>query len=150
MTLLPVSSPLRSRLVIASGLALCAILLTVAGPITAGMGLRPETPAARKAAEAGIAAAIDSLCHLYAIDARLVRSWNATAAGEPTGRIEEKIPVDPGFRSLEFNHALAARIAPFGAGVVATERSKENSVTMHVVRGGATIRSLWFVPDAGR
>jgi hypothetical protein len=30
------------------------------------------------------------------------------------------------------------------------ERSKENSVTMHVVRGGITIRSLWFVPDAGR
>ena len=150
MTSLPVPPPLRRRLVIASGLALCAILLTAAGLITGG-GSRPfETPAGRKAAEAGIAAAIDSLCHLYAIDARLVRTWKASAAGEPTGRIEEKIPVDPGFRSLEFNHALAARVAPFGAGVVATERSKENSVTMHVVRGGATIRSLWFVPDAGR
>jgi hypothetical protein len=136
--------------VIASGLALCAILLTAAGLITGGESRPSETPAGRKAAEAGIAAAIDSLCHLYAIDARLVRTWKASAAGEPTGRIEEKIPVDPGFRTLEFNHALAVRIAPFGAGVVATERSKENSVTMHVVRGGATIRSLWFVPDAGR
>ena len=150
MTPLPVSPPLRRRLVIASGLALCATLLTAAGLITGG-GSRPsETPAGRKSAEAGIAAAIDSLFRLYAIDARLVRSWKASVAGEPTGRIEEKIPVDPAFRSLEFNHALAARIAPFGAGVVATERSKENSVTMHVVRGGATIRSLWFVPDAGR
>ena len=147
---LPISSPLRRRLVIAAGLALCAILLTAAGPIMGGRGPRPETPGARKAAEAGIARAIDSLCRVYAIDARLARSWSATAAGEPTGRIEEKIPVDHGFRSLEFNHALAAGIAPFGAGVVATERSKENSVTMHVVRGGATIRSLWFVPDAGR
>jgi hypothetical protein len=136
--------------VIASGLALCAILLTAAGLITGEESRPSETPAGRKAAEAGIAAAIDSLCHLYAIDARLVRTWKASAAGEPTGRIEEKIPVDPGFRTLEFNHALAVRIAPFGAGVVATERSKENSVTMHVVRGGATIRSLWFVPDAGR
>ncbi|HEX7574074.1 MAG TPA: hypothetical protein VF514_13360 [Bacteroidota bacterium] len=149
MTPLPIPSPLRRRLVIASGLALCTILLTAAGLITGGR-VSSETPAARKAAEAGIAAAIDSLCPLYAIDVRLIRSWKATAAGEPTGRIEEKIPVDPGFRSLEFNHALALRIAPFGAGVVATERSKENSVTMHVVRGGATIRSLWFVPDAGR
>lgn len=149
MTPLPISSPLGRRLVVASVLALCAILLTAAGLMTGGRG-PSESPAGRKAAEAGIARAIDSLCPLYAIDARRIRSWKATAAGEPTGRIEEKISVDPGFRSLEFNHELAARIAPFGAGVVATERSKENSVTMHVVRGGATIRSLWFVPDAGR
>jgi hypothetical protein len=149
MTLMSIPLPLRRRLAIACVLALCAILLTGAGLITAGR-VFPETPAGRRSAEAGIAAAIDSLCHLYAIDARLVRTWKASAAGEPTGRIEEKIPVDPGFRTLEFNHALAVRIAPFGAGVVATERSKENSVTMHVVRGGATIRSLWFVPDAGR
>jgi hypothetical protein len=135
--------------VIACGLALCAILLTGAGLITQRR-VFSETPAGRRSAEARIAAAIDSLCSLYAIDARLIRSWKATAAGEPTGRIEEKIPVNPGFRSLEFNHALVLRIAPFGAGVVATERSKENSVTMHVVREGTTIRSLWFVPDAGR
>jgi hypothetical protein len=140
---------LRRRLVISSGLALCALLLTGAGLITQGRA-RSETPAGRRAAEAGIAAAIDSLLPVYGIDVRLIRSWKATAAGEPTGRTEEKIPVGPGFRSLEFNHALASRIAPFGAGIVATERSKENSVTMHVVRGGATIRSLWFVPDAVR
>ena len=149
MTPLPVAPPLRRRLVIASGLALCAVLLTAAGQFTGGRA-PSETAAGRREAEAGIAAAIDSLCPLYAIDARLIRSWKATAAGEPTGRIVEKIPVDPGFRSLEFNHALAARIAPFGAFVVATERSKENSVTMHIVCGGTTIRSLWFVPDAAR
>jgi hypothetical protein len=149
MTRTSIPPPLRRRLLIACVLAVCAILLTGAGLITRGR-VFSETSAGRRSAETGIAAAIDSLCPLYAIDARLIRSWKATAAGEPTGRIEEKIPVGPGFRSLEFNHALAARIAPFGAGVVATERSKENSVTMHVVRGGMTIRSLWFVPDAGR
>ena len=149
MTPLPVPPPLRGRIMIAFALALCAILLTAAGLIMRG-SVPSETPGGRRAAEAGIAAAIDSLCPLYAIDARGIRSWKTTAGGKPTGRIEEKIPVDPGFRSLEFNHALAVRIAPFGAGVVATERSKENSVTMHIVRGGATIRSLWFVPDAGR
>ena len=149
MTLLPLAPPLGRRLVIASGLALCAVLLTAAGLFT-GRRAPSETPEARRSAEAGIAAAVDSLCSMYAIDTRPIRSWKATAAGEPTGRIVEKIPVDPGFRSLEFNHALALRVAPFGAGVVATERSKENSVTMHVVRGGATIRTLMFVPDAGR
>ena len=149
MTSPAIALPLRRRLLVASGLALCALLLSGAGLVTGGRS-PAETPGARRGDEAGITAAIDSLCRLYAIDVRLIRSWKATAGGEPTGRIEEKIPVDPGFRSLEFNHALALRIAPFGAGVVATERSKENSVTMHVVRGGTTIRSLWFVPDAGR
>ena len=145
----PVSPPLRRRLKIASGLALCALILTGAGLFSRG-NVRQETPSARQGADAGITAAIDSLCPLFGIDARRIRSWKATASGGPTGRIEEKIPVAPGFRSLEFNHALAGSIARFGAAVVATERSKENSVTMHIVRSGATIRSLWFVPEADR
>jgi len=146
----PVLSPgLRRRLVIASGLALCALALTAAALMTAG-NARAESPGARRAAGAGIARTIDSLYTIYGIDRGLVRTWKATAAGEPTGRIEEKIPVGPGFRSLEFNHALASGIAPFGAEVVATERSKENSVTMHIVCGGMTVRSLSFVPDTPR
>jgi hypothetical protein len=142
-------APLRRHIIIASCLALCAILLSAAELVTGGSVDR-ETPGARKSAEAGIAAAIDSISPAFGIDAHLIRRWKATAAGEPTGRIEEKIPAPPGFRSLEFNHALARAVAPFGARVVATERSKENIVTMHVVRGGVTIRSLLFVPDAVR
>jgi hypothetical protein len=149
MTAEPLSGALRRRLIIASGLALCALALTAAGKF-AGGNSRQDTPAGRRTAEAGIARAIDSLCSLYGIDRGLIRTWKATAAGEPTGRIEEKIPVGAGFRSLEFNHALSSGIAPFGAGVVATERSKENSVTMHIVCGGVTVRSLSFVPDALR
>ena len=140
---------MRTRLWVASGLALCALFLTAA-EIAGGGSARTVTPGARRAADGAVTAAIDSLCPLFGIDKSLARTWKATAAGIPTGRIEEKIPVPPSFRSLEFNHALALRIAPFGAGIVATERSKENSVTMHVVCGGTTIRSLWFVPDGGR
>ena len=149
MTPPPLSAPLRRRLVIASGLALCALALTAAGRITAGNS-RAESPGARRAAEGVIVRTVDSLFTLYGIDRAQIRTWKATAAGEPTGRIEEKIPVGAGFRSLEFNHALACGIAPFGAGVVATERSKENSVTMHIVCGGVTVRSLSFVPDNPR
>jgi len=145
-----VAPPLRLRLLVASGLAAVALVLTVAGLFGSTGSRQAEPESARRGAEAGIAAAIDSLCPVYGIDAGRIRSWKATAAGSPTGRIESRIPVPAGFRSLEFNHALASRIAPLGAGVVATERSKENSVTMHVVRGGVTIRSLSFVPDAVR
>jgi hypothetical protein len=34
--------------------------------------------------------------------------------------------------------------------VIATERTKENSVTMHIVRGGTTVRSITLVTDTGR
>jgi len=146
MTPIPAPPPLRRRLIIACSLALCALLLSGAGRV-AGGSFRTEAPGARHAADEGVSRAIDSLCPLYGIDARLIRSWKATAAGEPTGRTEARITVPSGFRSLEFNHALALSIAPFGAWVVATERSKENSVTMHVVRGGVTVRSLSFVPE---
>jgi hypothetical protein len=143
------SPGLRKRLVSASVLAILALLLTAAGVIGGGAP-RPVNAAARHAAESGIAAVLDSLFPSFGIDPRTVRSWKATAAGGPTGRIESRIQVAPGFRSLEFNHALAGRIAPFGAGVVATERSKENTVTMHIVREGTTIRSLSFVPEPVR
>jgi hypothetical protein len=149
MTPPPLSGALGRRLAIASGLALCALALTAAGQFTGGNS-RGISHSARREAEEGIVRTVDSLCTLYGIDRGLIRTWKATAAGEPTGRIEEKIPVAAGFRSLEFNHALASGIARFGAGVVATERSKENSVTMHIVCGGVTVRSLSFVPDAGR
>jgi hypothetical protein len=55
--------------------------------------------------------------------------------------------VPPEFDSIEFNHTLARRMAPAGAKVVATERSKEATVTMHVVVHGATIYSLSMVTD---
>jgi hypothetical protein len=149
MTTGAMSPGLRKRLLSASILACAALVLTAAGMIRGGTH-RTVDPAARRAAESGIAAALDSLFPAFGIDAGTVRSWKATAAGGPTGRIEARIKVPPGFRSLEFNHALARRIAPFGAGVVATERSKENTVTMHIVRDGMTIRSLSFVPEPAR
>ncbi|HMK37987.1 MAG TPA: hypothetical protein VK569_01520 [Bacteroidota bacterium] len=148
MTPLTDSPPVRRRLAVASALALVALLLGGSGLVLSGRP-RAENPGARRQAEAAVARALDSLCPLYGIDPRLIRSWKATAAGEPTGRTEARITVPPGFRSLEFNHALALGIAPLGARIVATERSKENSVTMHVVQGGVTLRSLSFVPEPG-
>jgi hypothetical protein len=40
-------------------------------------------------------------------------------------------------------------LAPFGAHVVGTERTRENTVTMHIVWAGTTVRSMAFVlsPD---
>ena len=136
------------RLALAGGLALCALLLTAAEVITRG-GVPAGGEAPRRTAEARIAATIDSLLPQFGIAPGSARTWKATAAGGPTGRTEQKVSVPPAFRSLEFNHALASAIARVGAGVVAVERSKDNSVTMHIVRGGMTIRSIRFVTQSG-
>ena len=55
----------------------------------------------------------------------------------------------PSFLSVSFNHALNRPPGGAGARVVGTERSKDHVVTLHVVRGRTTIRSIGFVTDAG-
>ena len=133
-----------TRLALAAALAAGALVLSLAR--TAAPRVPPAVPAGDAAGrEAG--AAVDSLLGRFGVGRETIRTRGAKAGGEPTGRIEERIPVPPGFRSLEFNHALARRLAPLGMSVVATERSKDDAVTMHIVRGGVTIRSLAFTQD---
>jgi len=131
-----------ARLGLAAALGCGALVLSIA--LTSAR--RAPRPAGSDAGGA-CAAIVDSLLGRYGVDRDGIRTWAAKAGGEPTGRIEEHIPVPASFRSLEFNHALARRLAPLGMSVVATERSRDNAVTMHIVRGGVTIRSLAFAPD---
>jgi hypothetical protein len=140
---------LRKRLVVAGILAACALLLTVAGA-GAGSSALPETESAIRRAETGIAAALDSLLAQEGISSADVKTWRATADGKPTGRIEQRVTVGRSFLSISFNHALGLRVASFGARVVGSEKTREQVVTMHIVRGRATIRSIAFVTDAGR
>lgn len=139
----------RKRLVAAGVLAVCALLLTAAGA-GAGSPAAPGTDAENRRAETGIAAALDSLLAQEGVVAADVRTWRATAAGRPTGRIEQRVTVGRAFLSISFNHALGLRLSPFGARVVGTEKTREQIVTMHIIRDGATIRSISFVTDAGR
>jgi hypothetical protein len=140
---------LRKRLVLAGVLAACALVLTAAGA-GGGPSVLPETEPGIRQAETGIAAAIDSLLAQEGISGAEVKTWRATAAGKPTGRIEQRVTVGRSFLSISFNHALGLRVAPFGARVVGSEKTREQVVTMHIVRGRATIRSIAFVTDAGR
>jgi len=140
---------LRVRLLVAGVLAVCALLLSAAGTGTGSPGVR-GTEAERRSAESGIAAALDSLMAEDGITAADVRTWRATAAGKPTGRIEQRVTVGRAFLSLDFNHGLGIRVAQFGARVVGTEKTREQIVAMHIIRGGRTIRTVSFVTDAGR
>ena len=141
---------LRKRLVIAGLLAAAALLLTAAGA-GAGSAAAPESDAEIRVRSRGSAAALDSLLAQEG-DRRHGRPNLARhVAGKPTGRIEQRVTVGPGRSSASsFNHELGVRVAEFGARVVATEKTQEQVVTMHVVRGRTTIRSISFVTDAGR
>jgi hypothetical protein len=94
-----------------------------------------------------IGSVVDTLLARYGIEKDAVRAWHAKAAGETIARIEERIQVGRSFLSLNFNHDLDGELARLGAHVVATERSKGNSVVMHLVHQGRTLRSLVFVED---
>jgi len=136
--------PYGRRVTAAATLAACALMLWVAGSFARHA---PRGAVIAGGKDAAAAAAVDSLLGTFGVASGDVTTWGPKAGGAPTGRIEERIIVPPAFRSLEFNHALSRRLAPLGMSVVATERSRENSVTMHIVRGGYTIRSLAFVAE---
>ena len=144
-------SPFRVRIILAVVLSLCAIALTGGEFLTGHRNPRAgDAPMDRRRAEAEIAATVDTLVARYGIDPKRIHTWRATAGGQPTGRIEQRILVGSDFVSLKFNHELLNRLASFAARVVATERTKENIVIMHIVREGKTIRSLVFEADTGR
>jgi hypothetical protein len=92
-----------------------------------------------------IANAIDTLLHRYQIKNRWVKSWNVLTPDRRLIRSERRVYVPPRFISLDFNHDLSRELARFGARVVATERTKESTVSMHVVVDGMIVESIIFV-----
>jgi hypothetical protein len=139
----------RTRLIIAAILALGAAVLTGMDTLK-GSRQKVESGAKKEAAVEAIEGVVDTLLSQYGFVKTDVRTWYATPGGARTGRKVQRVVIGQGFLSILFNHELDARVAPFGAHVVATEHSREEIVTMHIVRGGATIRSITFATDGAR
>lgn len=122
-----------------------------------GLGRLEESPSreegmsavTQRAAQQGAAAAIDTLLKRYGIEPEDVHTWIVQWHGKSGSRVEQRVSVPPSFVALSFNHDLNLALMPMGAHVVATERTKENLVTMHIVSHGSTIRSIAFavVPE---
>ncbi|MEW6509382.1 MAG: hypothetical protein AB1428_00335 [Bacteroidota bacterium] len=133
----------RVRIVVALLLAVAALLLTGAQQ-SGTIQNRPESVEERRKSVAAITSAVDTLLAHYGVDRSAGTVWRPKAAGRSTGRIEQRFTVDPSFLSISFNHDLNLLLTPLGARVVATERGKEQIITMHIVRGGTTVRSITF------
>lgn len=140
--------PYRVRVIIIASLALCAASLLGIERFDLSRP-RPLSPAQERETDAMLAAAVDTALARYGVDRSGVKTWRAMAAGRPTGRVESRAPVSPEFLSLQFNHDLNVMLEQLEARVIATERTRENSVTMHIVRGGTTVRSITLVTDTG-
>jgi hypothetical protein len=133
-------SGIAYRLIVAGILAVLASVLSVLESVPPE-GVRSGLPPAKEAAIEGV---VDTLFARYGITGRDVRSWRILARDKRPLRMEQRILVGRDFPSLWFNYELQTMLSPLGAGVIATERSKDNIVTMHIVRQGRTIRSMAF------
>jgi hypothetical protein len=107
------------------------------------MGLR-EVPASTNEA---VEHAVSALLAGNGVEPRRVRTWRVGSPRHQEFRIEQLVRVSPDFVSIEFNRALSAALAPHDIRVSATERTRERTVTMHLVFGGAVIRTLTFIMD---
>jgi len=144
---LPAFEPaVNRRLLISAALACVAIMIFAAERLLTGaaadLSLRKED---QKVADVVIGQALDTLFVRYGIDRKAVSTWQVHAADRRFSRTEQRVFVSPEFVSLQFNHDLSELIAPSGLRVAATERAKENSVTMHIVHEELTVWSVTFL-----
>jgi hypothetical protein len=141
---------MQKKMILAAVLGACAILLFVADRLLGSVAPSPAGYASIAPAEGeGMQEAIDTLLAHHGVPRSSVRTWRVLSPDRKPLRVEQRIAVPPEFVSLVFNNELNSILAPFGAHVVGTERTRENTVTLHIVLGGYTVRSMAFVmtPD---
>lgn len=136
---------IRVRMTAVALLAIILLALLVVGWISPGERTRGEPPADPQVL-ASIGRAVDSLLTSYGIPPARVTTWRAGVTGRTFTRVVQRVYVSRDFVGFSFNHDLASAIAGFDANVVGTERTRENILTLHVVRRGVTIRSISFEP----
>ena len=93
-------------------------------------------------AVAAIDVAVDSLLQQFRVDPRTVRTRPIRIEGNDVIRQERHVSVPPDFVSLEFNRTLGRVMERYGAHVIATERSREGKVLLHILSRGTIVRTL--------
>lgn len=140
------TNAIRWRLVVVGMLAVGSLVLFMANRVTEKI----EKRSALKEAQARpllqrVNAAVDTLLDRYRIESKWVKSWSVFTPGRKFIREERRVYVPPRFISVDFNHDLGAALAGDDVRIVATERTKESTVSMHVINDGMIIESISFV-----
>jgi hypothetical protein len=140
------SNAIRWRLVAVAILVAGGFVLFVGGRVSEKI----EKKSAVRQAQARpllqqINTVIDTLLLRHRIDRKWVKSWSVFTPGRRFIREERRIYVPPRFVSLDFNHDLSRELEPHNIRVVATERTRGMTVSMHIVFGGMVVETLVFV-----
>jgi hypothetical protein len=136
-------SRIRAAYWLAGAAALLGMLLLLGRAPTTARGIPPGPATA-----AAIAEGVDTLLDRYGVDRSLIRTRRILSPAQKPVRIEQQIAVVREFPTLLANDQLQELLAPAGARVLGTERTREGIVTLHVVTGGFTTRSLIFILGA--
>jgi hypothetical protein len=148
---------LRRRIVLAVLLASCALVLVLLNIATEKIGQRAgrgrstagRTASSEDAALVGINSVVDTLLAHYQIDRHSVKSWYVQTPDKRFVRLERRVIVSPDFVSMKFNLDLNRMVSALGARAMATERTKESTVTMHIVKDKMIVQSITFVMQSG-
>lgn len=136
-------SGIRTKLLVVLALAIVCVALAI---LAMEFPVSPAEHAAEIRDEvADINTVLDTLFARYGIESKAVKTWPVQTPDKKFIRVERRVFVPPDFISLRFNHDLNREVERFGARAVATERTKENTVTMHIKKDGIIIQSITFL-----
>ena len=137
--------PIRNRALLAAALAVVAAVLFLLGR-SATPGDADRALMVRNELRP-VHILLDSLLREYGVARVNVRSWQVQTPDRRFLRTERRITVPPEFVSVRFNRDLNRALEGTGTRAVATERTRENTVTMHIKDGSTIIESITFVVD---
>jgi hypothetical protein len=107
-----------------------------------GHGTAPALSRGASLTAAALNAQVDSVCVRFGLDPRAGRTRRVKGESGSPVRDERRFRVPSDFSVLEFNSALHTRLLPSGARVVATERTREKSVMMCIVKDEQTLLTV--------
>jgi len=135
----------KGRIMVAGLLAACALMLVMANIVAENKARRAVTAVPMSQASLReIDKVIETLLNRFQIDRSKITSRNVQTPDTKLFRVERRVLVSPDFASLRLVQQLNQLVAPFGARAVATERTAENRVTVHVIRDRVIIQSIAF------
>ncbi len=136
-------------MVLVGVLAACAAVLFLVERYTPTAGVNPSTNAGSDSLVDMVHAMVDSLLARHQIRKEWVKTWQVRTPAKKFIRSERRVFVPPKFISLNFSLDLNRSLSKYGVRTVSTERTKESTVTIHIMMGGHIVESISFVmrPD---
>jgi hypothetical protein len=107
----------------------------------------PHSPPPAPAEAEAIDNAVREELAAHRIPSGTVRTRRVKTPAADFERVERRVTVSGDFVTVEFNRELNERVGAYGGRSFATERTKENTVSVHVLSGGTVVQTVLFQLD---